>query len=200
MSSLDTLPLVVGVAAPCAVALAGWLANDQRADGRSTEPTSKRWRAAVRVLVIVVAVAGTITAPFISVFWVIVVLNFVAGRRENVPFSTYAMFSKPSTRAWSLRFEDPKGQTVNIGKIGLAPHIVRKRFATEMRAARTKGIRDPGGAQRSAAEVLATLVEQHRPPGGPLAACPITIVLVEYILEAGRLRRIKTPILETSPR
>jgi hypothetical protein len=200
MSSPDTLPLVVGVAAPCAVALAGWLANDRWADGPPTKPRSKRWRAAVAVLIMTVAVAGTITTPFIAVFWIIVVLNFVAGRRENIPFSTYAMFSMPNTRVWSLRFEDAKGDIVNIGKIGLAPHIVRKRFATEMRAARAKGIQHPGGAQRSAAEVLATLVEQHRPPGGPLAACPITIVLVEYILESGRLRRIRTPILETSPR
>jgi hypothetical protein len=200
MSSLDTLPLVVGVAAPCTVALAGWLANDRRADGPPTKPRSKRWRAAVAVSIMGVAIAGTITTPFIAVFWIIVVLNLVAGRHENIPFSTYAMFSRPNTRVWSLRFEDAKGDIVNIGKIGLAPHIVRKRFATEMRAARAKGIQHTGGAQRSAAEVLAALVEQHRPPGGPLAACPITIVLVEYILESGRLRRIRTPILETSPR
>jgi hypothetical protein len=194
MSSAGTLTLVVAVAASCAVALAGWVASD-RPNARS----SKRWRTATMSLMVASAIAAAIVAPAVSVFWLLVALNFAVGLHENVPFSTYPMFSNPEPKAWSLRFEDSNGQAVKIGKIGLAPHVVKKRFATELRAARERGIRDVADARRTAAGILAALVEQHRPPGGPLAACPITIVLVEYILESGQLRRVNVPILETSP-
>jgi hypothetical protein len=198
MSSAGALTLVVAVAASWGVALAGWVASDRHSRDRPNA-SSKRWRIATMSLVVASAIAAAIVAPAASVFWLFVALNFAVGLRENVPFSRYPMFSNPETKAWSLRFEDSRGQAVKIGKIGLAPHIAKKRFATELRAARERGIRDVADARRTAAGVMAGLVEQHRPPGGPLAACPITIVMVEYILESGQLRRVKIPILETSP-
>jgi len=198
VSSIDAVTLAAAVGGSCAAALAGWAAPDRRTS--HDQRVSRRRRGAVMTIVVAGAAAASVTAPVVSVFWALLALNFTLGRRENVPFSTYPMFSNPDTTAWSLRFEDPNGQAVKIGKIGLAPHIVRKRFATELRTARRRGNGDESAARQVAAEVLATLIEEHRPPGGPLAASPITIVLVEYILESGRLRTVKTPIIETSPR
>jgi hypothetical protein len=68
-----------------------------------------------------------------------------------------------------------------------------------MRAARARGVRDVDAVRRDAATVLATLVEERRPPGGPLATRPIAIVLMEYSLDSGKVREVKTPIMETSP-
>jgi hypothetical protein len=133
------------------------------------------------------------------VLWILVALNFLLGKHENVPFSTFAMFSSPSKRAWTLRFEGPNGELVPIGTIGLAPHAMRKRFEAELKAARARGD-DIGAARRSAAEVVAALLEQRRPLRGPLATRPITIVLMEYVLESGRLCTVRTPVMETTPR
>jgi hypothetical protein len=201
MNSLDTLTVVAAVAGSCAAALVGWLLGARGA--RRSRPevhASRRWRSAVSAFVVLSAVAAAFAAPIISVLWMVIALNFLLGRRENIPFSTYAMFSTPATTAWTLRFEDSDGQLIAIGKIGLAPHIVRKRFETELQTARQRGIHDIGAARRSAAAVLAALLEQHRPPRGPLAASPITIVLMEYVLESGRLHTVHTPIMQTTPR
>jgi hypothetical protein len=149
--------------------------------------------------VILAAVGAAIAAPVVAVLWATVALNFILGQRENVPFSTYPMFSRPATTAWTLRFEDSKGELIAIGKIGLAPHSVRKRFATELRAAQARGVRDVDAARHSAAAVVAALLEQHRPRRGPLAVSPIRIVLIEYVLESGRLLTVQTPITETTP-
>jgi hypothetical protein len=199
MNSLGTLTLVVAVAGSCGAALVGWLlaAGDARR-GRPQPGPSKRWRSAVTAFLVVAAVGAAVVAPVVSVLWIVVALNFVLGQRENVPFSTYPMFSTPSAHAWTLRFQDVNGAPIAIGKIGLAPHIVRKRFESELQAARQRGS-DIGTARRDAAGVLATMLEQHRPPRGPLAATPITIVLLEYAVESGRLLTTQTPILKTAP-
>jgi len=161
---------------------------------------SNGWRIVVSASIALAVVAATGGTPNISVLWVIVALNLVLGQREDVPFSTYPMFSMPTRTAWALRFEDSNGELIAVGKIGLAPHVLRKRFGTEVRAAAERGINDISAARRRAAEVLATELEQHRPPGGPLAQEAIRIVLVEYILESGRMVRVQTPIMETTPR
>ncbi len=198
MDSLDTLTVAVAVAAAGAAAVAGWALGAWTArKHRSGSPPSRRWRAGVTAFVVLGAIAGAAVAPAIAVLWVVVGLNFLLGRRENVPFSTYPMFSRPPDTAWALQFEDSDGELVAMGTIGLPPTIVRKRFETELRRARTQGIHDLGAARRSAAAVVATLVEEHRPAWGPLATRPITIVVVEYTVDPGGLSRLRVPILET---
>jgi hypothetical protein len=200
MNSLDTLTVVAAVAGSCAAALLGWLLGARGARRGQPEAQAPRtWRSAVTAFIVLGAAAAAFVAPIISVLWMVIALNFLLGQRENIPFSTYAMFSMPSPRAWTLCFEDSDGQLIAISKIGLAPHVVRKRFETELQTARRRGIHDMGEARRSAAAVLAAVLEQHRPPRGPLAATPITIVLMEYVLESGRLHTVHTPILETTP-
>lgn len=200
MSSRDTVVLVAPVAVACAIALLGWVAGVRR--GRRSVGDgvpSKRRRGVIMALLFVGAVAAAFLAPVISVLWVLLALNLLLGVGENVPFSTYSMFSKPSTTAWALCFEDGEGASVPIAKLGLAPHDMRKRFASELRAARARGVRDVDAARHDAASVLATLVEERRPPRGPFSTRTIAIVLVEYSLDAGKVRQVKTPILETSP-
>jgi hypothetical protein len=197
---VDTVVLAAAVATPCVVALLGWL-TPARGGGRSLQdkPPSEKWRRAIGASLVVGAVAAAMAAPIISVLWVVVALNLLLGPRENVPFSTYSMFSMPSATAWALRFENRQGELIPIATMGLAPHIMRKRFVSELRAARRRGVRDVDAARRDAASVLATLVEDRRPPGGPLATKPIAIVLVEYSLDSGTVRQAKTRIMETMP-
>lgn len=201
MTSTDSLIVVSAVAVSWVVALVGWFleAHTARTCLADARP-SLRWRRAATVGIVLGAGAAAIAAPVVGVLWIVVALNFLLGTRENVPFSTYAMFSQPRAQTWTLRFEDCDGHLIAIGKIGLAPHVVQKRFATELRAAHERGVNDLATARRSAAGVLATLLEQHRPSAGPLATAPITIVLVEYMLESGKLRTVKTPIMEARPR
>jgi hypothetical protein len=201
MTSLDSLTVVVAVAVACAVALLGWLLDcRERRQGRPEFHQSGRRPKVLRGLVAICAAVAAVAAPQLAVLWVLVALNFVLGKSENVPFSTYAMFSQPDSTAWTLRFEDRDGRLVPIGKLGLAPHTMRKRFTTELRAAHRQGIRDVDAARRKAAAPLVALVEQHRPPAGPLAASPITIVLVEYSMASEGLVTVKTPLVEAVPR
>jgi hypothetical protein len=194
---IDIVVLVAAVAAPCVVALIGWLTGGGRS--RHDENLSNKRRKVVLTSIGAGALVAALVAPSIAVFWVVLALNVVLGVRENVPFSTYSMFSMPSRTAYALRFEDHDGELVPIAMMGLAPHVMLKRFAAEQRAARRRGVRDVDAVRRDAASVLATLVEESRPSGGPLARKPIAIVLVEYSLESGRVRQTKTPLMETSP-
>ena len=200
MSSLDATTVVVAVTGSCAAGLVGWLRGVRDARrGRPQLRASKRRQTALAALVVLGAIAAAIVAPVISVLWTVVALNFLLGRRENVPFSTYPMFSAPTNRAWTLCFEDSDGASIAIGQIGLAPNVLRKRFETELQAARARGIDDIAAARRNAAAVVAAVLEQHRPARGPWVGRPITIVLIEYILESGQLLRLRTPIMETPP-
>lgn len=200
MDSLDALTVVVAVATAGAAAVAGWALGARAASKHRTGlPASRRWRAGVTASVVLGAVVGAAIAPAIAVLWVVVALNFLLGARENIPFSTYPMFSRPSDTAWTLQFEGSDGELVAMGKIGLPPTIVRKRFETELRRAHAQGIHDLDAARRSAAAVVAALVEEHRPAKGPLAARPVWIVLVEYTVEPSGLSRLRIPILETTP-
>jgi hypothetical protein len=200
MDSLGALTVVVAVTGAGAAAVGGWVlaARAARKNGVSSPP-SRRWRAGATALVILGAVGGAAVAPVVGVLWAVVGLNFLLGPRENVPFSTYPMFSRPAETTWTLQFEDPDGGLVAMGAIGLAPHIVRKRFESELQRARAHGVHDLGAARRSAAAVVAGLLEQHRPASGALASRSITIVLVEYTVNTGALSRMRIPILETSP-
>jgi hypothetical protein len=159
-----------------------------------------KWGRVATSFVVLGAAVAAIAGPITAVLWVVVALNALLGGGENIPFSTYAMFSAPRKRSWILRFEDCEQQLIAIGKMGLEPHVVQKRFETELRTARLRGNGDEGTARRAAASALATWVERRRPPKGPLATTPIVIVLVEYTVESGTLHAIRTPIGEASPR
>jgi hypothetical protein len=196
MTSVDGLTVVGAVTAACVVALVGWLLDYRDTRRGRTEFRRSGRRTRVRVVVAVCAAVAATVAPAFAVLWVFVALNFVLGSTETVPFSTYAMFSQPDSTAWTLRFEDRDGRLVPIGKLGLAPHTMRKRFTTELRAVRRQGVRDADAARRNAAARLVDLLEQHRPPAGPLSRSPITIVLVEYSLDAGKVVTVKTPLVE----
>jgi hypothetical protein len=200
MTSVDGLTVVIAVAVACAVALLGWLLDSTaRRQGRPELRQSGSRPARTRTIIAVCAAVAAVVAPQLVVLWVLIALNFTLGSSESVPFSTYAMFSKPDSTAWTLRFEGPDGRLVPIGKLGLAPHTMRKRFTTELRKAHLQGIKDVDAARRSAAAPLVALVEQHRPPAGPLANSPITIVLVEYSMASEGLVTVNTPLVEAAP-
>jgi hypothetical protein len=200
MSSASSLTILAAVVGSCAAALGGWLAGARGVRRRRSEVRpSRRWRSTVTALIVLAALAGAFAAPLISVLWALIALNLVLGRRENVPFSTYSMFSQPDSQAWALRFEDSHGDVVPIGQMGVSPQNAKKRFDSEVSAARDQGILDLGAARRRAAELLATEIEQHRPTRGPWAASPITIALIEYHLESGSLETARTALVETAP-
>jgi hypothetical protein len=201
VTSFDSGTVVVGVAVPCGVALLGWILDHrERRQGRAEFRPSGRQLKATRGFTIACAAVAAVLAPQVAVLWVLVALNILLGKSERVPFSTYSMFSSPDRTAWTLRFEDSGGHLVPIGKLGLAPHTMKKRFTSELRAARRQGIKDEDAARQSAVAPLAALVEKHRPPAGPLAADRITIVLVEYSMASEGLVTVKTPLVETVPR
>ena len=201
MISADLLVVASAAAGSCALALLGWFLETRTSSGHPSDRTpSTPWRRAATVFVVAGAVAAAIAAPITAVLWVVVALNALLGGRENIPFSTYAMFSIPRQRPWILRFEDCDQHLIEIGKIGLEPHVAQKRFATELRTARLRGNGDEAAARRTAASALATLIDQRRPPAGPLATTPIVIVFVEYAVESGKLTAVRTPIGQASPR
>lgn len=154
-----------------------------------------RWAA---VGLVALGVALGVAFPIVFVLCVLVALNFVFGRRENVPFSTYPMFSQPTAKTWTLRFEDPEGALVPIGMMGINPVNAKKQFASEVQAA--AGGMDLHARRVRAAEVLAGQIEARRAAGGPLASRPIRIVLVEYTLDADGARRTQEALIETGPR
>ena len=199
----DATTIVVAVAAVVAASLLGWLfaARRTRAGGSAwaTPRSDRSWRMAVTASVVVGTVAAATQAPVIAVIWLLVPLNLLLGRRENVPFSTYPMFSKPAGTASALRFEDEAGSLIPVRQMGISPHTQEKRFHTEVRAARARGITDLDEARRAAAEVIAADIEAHRRPGARWANTPITISLVEYSLESGALETAHTTLLETRP-
>jgi len=158
-----------------------------------------RSRGAAVALVALGVVLG-IAFPVVFVLCILVVLDFTVGRRENVPFSTYPMFSQPTTKAWTLRFENPDGTLVPIGVMGMSPVNAKKQFATEVQAAAADGVRDLHARRRRAAEVLAAELETRQAAGGPWASRPIRILFVEYALESGRAQRTQEALTETGPR
>ena len=88
---------------------------------------------------------------------------------------------------------------IPVSALGVDPIAARKRFSTEEQAARARGVTDPNEVRRSAIAHLALEVEQRRPLNGPLASEPITISLNEYVLEGGRIRTVRTKLVETTP-
>jgi hypothetical protein len=159
-----------------------------------------RGRRVAMVVCAAIAIGTAFVAPVIALFAIIVALNCLLGGGENIPFSMYPMFSEPSMRSWALRFEGPDGALVPIGLIGFNPQLAKKRFATEVGAARTRGVSDVGEARRHAGDVLVTEIHQHNRYQGPWSATPITIVFVEYSVESGELVTTHTPLAQTTPR
>lgn len=160
---------------------------------------SSGWRMTAAAVIVVAAIACTAVAPIVGIFWALVAGNLAFGRDETVPFSTYPMFSQPPERAWSLRVQDPDGEVIRVAALGISPVAAVKRFASDERAELEDDGVDRSEARRRAAAKYARLIEEHRPIRGPLSAAPITIVLTEYLIEAGAVRTVRTPLIETSP-
>jgi hypothetical protein len=200
MGPAAALTIIVAVVALAAVALVGWFLGAGRARrGQPCRRVSNPWRWVVTLSIVTGAATAAFVAPIIAVFWVLVALNFAFGREENIPLSTYGMFARPTERSWSLRIEDETGALIPIATLGLDPVAARKRFASETQAAHADGIADPGAARRVAAESLARQLEQHRPVRGPFAETPITISMIEYVLDGRDVKTVRTPLIETTP-
>ncbi len=138
--------------------------------------------------------------PYVAVFATVVALNCLLGSREILPFSMYPMFSQPTTATWSLSFQDPDGALVPLGMMGYNPQIAKKRFATELGVARSRGISDLAEIRRYAGAVVVEEIHEHRMYQGPWAAKPIIVVFVEYSVESGELVKTLTPVGRTKPR
>ena len=194
------LTIVLAIVLPGAAALLGWYLGSRRAQqGRPIVRPSPAWRRAVTGVIVVGAVSAAFVAPVIAVFWALVACNFAFGRGENLPFSTYPMFSQPAEHAWSLRVEDAAGVVIPIAMLGVDPVVARKRFATDEHAAMEHAAGDRDAARRVAAAAFAEQLEQRRPLHGPLASAPITISLIEYVVDAGAAKAVRTPLCETTP-
>ena len=85
-----------------------------------------------------------------------------------------------------------------IALLGIHPVKARKRFGRAMEDAKAEGITGSAARQR-AAEVLAALVEQHRPLIGPWSEKRIKIVIVDYEFESGTIATRRTQLMETAP-
>lgn len=161
---------------------------------RRAHPTSWRWTLAVAVLALV-AVPVT---PAIGVFLTIVALNHLLGEAENVPFSRYSMFSRPSRRAWALRFEDDSGAPLNIGIFGILPPAARKRFAGDVQAARGTGM-TLEEARTVAATSLAEWIDEHRPVPEAAGRDRITIALIDYQFDGTEIVATRRTLATTRP-
>lgn len=196
--------LVAASAAGAGLALAGWvrearLARLARRAGTASGPRGdRRFERAATAAVVVIALAGVLVEPVVGVFWAVVGLNHVLGGGEHVPFSRYGMFARAGARALALRFEDTTGERVRAGAFGILPTAAKKRFLTELRAARAAHGEE--AARRRAAEVVAEWVERGRPGRGPLAGEPIAVVLVEYRLDGTDIRTTRQVLATTAPR
>jgi hypothetical protein len=158
-----------------------------------------RPRIMASVVVVALALTTAVAVPTICVLSALVALNFVLGRRENVPFSTYPMFSRPGGKAWALRFEGPGGERFPIADMGISPQVAKKRFGTEVSAAHVRGVTDLTEARRLGAEAIAAQIQAHPRFREASGVKPITIVLMEYTLESGHVVTLRTPLLTTSP-
>ncbi|MDH4170605.1 MAG: hypothetical protein OEW42_13560 [Acidimicrobiia bacterium] len=103
-------------------------------------PTQPGWdqlrRRIMRVtypLVGLVTLALLLGAVAIPVFLAVAALNLLVGGPENIPFSQYPMFARPSPDNWLIRLEDQDGQAIRPkDRFGITSNAVRKRFATEL--------------------------------------------------------------------
>jgi hypothetical protein len=194
--------LLLAASTVCGVgfAVAGWLYARTGAD-----PFQRRWWAAakapkVQLLVAAAGAVALVVSPAVTgVLWLAVALNHLLGRHEAVPFSTYPMFSQPSGKAVSLRFEDSSGELIRPRDLGFQIVSARKRFDTEQRAAKQAGL-DDDAARKQAAEVIASWVEDGRPAEGPLAREPVRIVVVDHRFDGTALRSTSTLLCVTTPR
>jgi hypothetical protein len=136
--------------------------------------------------------------PAVAVFSLVVALNHLLGRGENVPFSAYPMFARPDRRSWSIRFERGSGEAVGTTAFGMIPPVVRRRFSSELDVSRPKA-RNLLEARRLAAAGLAETLERRRPRTGPLSTETISIVLVEYEFDGEALHATRTPLAVCPP-
>jgi hypothetical protein len=146
----------------------------------------------------VLALVAVPVAPVIGAFLAVVSLNHLLGGAENVPFSRYSMFSRPSRRSWALRYEDESGAPVNIGTFGIIPPSARKRFDGDVRTAREAG-RSLDEARESAARSLAEWLEERRTLSGASEGGRISIALIEYEFDGTTIVATRLPLAVDSP-
>jgi hypothetical protein len=200
MDSVSGVTILVAVGSACVAAALGWFVGARRAHrAQPVVAPTRKWRLVVTGIVVLGAIGAALVAPIVCVFWILVASNFILGQGENIPFSTYNMFSQPRDTAWALHFEDDAGEFVPIGLMGINPVDMWKRFASELDDAYRSGITDRRVAQRRAAEAIAIHLEQCRPESGRWSTTPIKIVLLEYFLQSGRITASQTLLAETTP-
>lgn len=194
--------VVVGLtAASVAVALGGWILSVVMRRGSVGDQARPRPPWSGRVAGLVIAAAALVGLPAgrsVAVFLILVASNQILGRAENVPFSTYPMFSRPDRRSWSIRLEDGSGELVSTTAFGIMPPTLRKQFGTDLERART-ATADLLDARRRAAAELAETIERRRPKIGPLADEAVSIVLVEYEFDGRVLHRARTVLATSAP-
>ena len=197
-----TVVVVVATAASALVAVGGWAVHAGERRREPAAPGERRrppaFPPAAALIVVALALVSVPIGPRVAVFSVVVALNHLLGRGENVPFSTYPMFARPDRRSWSIRFEASSGAVVSTTAFGMIPPVVRRRFSSELEAARAE-TGDLRRARRLAAASLAATLERRRPRTGPLATETVSIVLVEYDFDGEALRATRTPLAVCAP-
>ena len=142
------LTVVVVVAGAVAMALVGWLLGVRRARRGQPPVWGERWRSAVTTLVVLGAVAsrswrrssgrsGCCSRPELR----------TRTRRErpvlDVQILRPACYERMGVEL--RRFSRPPGA---VRQMGISPHNQKKRFDTEVRAARARGVADLDEARR----------------------------------------------------
>jgi hypothetical protein len=152
---------------------------------------------AVTTLAVLGLVVGGLPIPF---FLVLVAVNIVFGRRENVPISRFPMFSRPAIVQWYIRVEDQDGTPLSgPAYFGMPTSLIMKRFNTEMKSAdpetsihRASHQQRVEAAERLADFMVGMLKRKRR------AATLITTVRLLYIEVAQQENRlVVTPELLT---
>jgi hypothetical protein len=191
------------IAVATALALGGWLSRVSGlllAHRVRTGSTQARAPGPIAAAVVLAALAlvGVVGTPEIAVFLAVVALNRIVGPDENVPFSTYPMFSVARSESWSLRFEDSAGRPVSIASLGIFPHTARKRFGSELREAMTSSD-SADDVRRRAAQRFGIWLSERRRATGPLAGEPITVVFVAYRFDGRDVVTSSTPLAISEP-
>ncbi|MCH7788079.1 MAG: hypothetical protein IH940_01425 [Acidobacteria bacterium] len=161
--------------------------------------TSRQYRLKVNLALAACAVVLAIFNPMVTVFAVILAANLTLGQREDVPFSTYGMFSSPSNRSWALSFEDSKGELFPIATFGLLPSTVRKSFSADLGGLGDEVDPTEHARRRRAVAGLVEMVEKKRPSFGEWASEPITIIYLGYQLKGGKLVTDRDVLAVTEP-
>lgn len=146
-----------------------------------------RWTTAAALVALLV---GGLAIP---VFLAAAVLNLTLGASERVPFSVYAMFSRPTPVATSLRLVRANDEEFIVKLMfGRSANDVVKRYHHELRVAGgdSADVSADLGPERAAAAQLADfLIEGRRSRGNRTPLPEVRIELVEFRLDGDRFDR-----------